>query len=72
MTSPATSFDSKTSSLAAALRTGKKVPPDVTELLADDHRTVIGWFLWYEETTDLAVKRRGLGQVERGIGHCGV
>ena len=27
--------------LAPALRTGKKVPPDVTGLLAEDHRTVL-------------------------------
>jgi ferritin-like metal-binding protein YciE len=44
--------------LAAALQTGKKVPPDVTELLADDHRTVLGWFRWYDATTDLAVRER--------------
>jgi ferritin-like metal-binding protein YciE len=44
--------------LAAALQTGKKVAPDVTELLADDHRTVLGWFRWYEATTDLAIRER--------------
>ena len=44
--------------LAAALQTGKKVPPDVTELLADDHRTVLGWFRWYESTPDPAVRGR--------------
>jgi ferritin-like metal-binding protein YciE len=44
--------------LAAALHTGKKVPPDITGLLADDHRTVFGWFAWYESTTDLAVRER--------------
>ena len=44
--------------LAAALQTGKKVPPDVTELLAEDHRTVIGWFRWYEATPDRAVRSR--------------
>ncbi len=38
--------------LAAALQTGKKVAPDITGLLADDHRTVLGWFAWYESTTD--------------------
>jgi ferritin-like metal-binding protein YciE len=44
--------------LAGALAAGKKVPPDVTELLADDHRTVHGWFRWYEQTSDSAVRRR--------------
>jgi ferritin-like metal-binding protein YciE len=44
--------------LAAALQTGKKVPPDVTELLAEDHRTVLGWFRWYESTSDPAVRGR--------------
>src|SRR5687768_5520875 len=44
--------------LAASLQTGKKVPPDVTGLLADDHRTVLGWFRWYEATTDRALRRR--------------
>jgi iron-sulfur cluster repair protein YtfE (RIC family) len=58
MTSPMASFDSKTSKLAAALQAGKKVPPDVTQLLADDHRTVLGWFGWYQGTTDLAVRRQ--------------
>jgi ferritin-like metal-binding protein YciE len=44
--------------LVAALQSGKKVPPDVTGLLADDHRTVLGWFRWYEQTTDAAVRAR--------------
>jgi ferritin-like metal-binding protein YciE len=44
--------------LGAALQTGKKVPPDVTGLLADDHRTVLGWFRWYDATTDVAVRER--------------
>ncbi|HUQ50736.1 MAG TPA: DUF892 family protein, partial [Gammaproteobacteria bacterium] len=44
--------------LAAALQTGKKVPPDVTGLLAEDHRVVLGWFRWYEATTELPVRRR--------------
>jgi len=34
-------------SLGAALMTGKKVPPDVTGLLMEDHRTVMGWFDWF-------------------------
>jgi ferritin-like metal-binding protein YciE len=49
--------------LAPALRTGKKVPPDVTGLLADDHRTVLGWFRWYEATTDLAVRARLIARI---------
>jgi ferritin-like metal-binding protein YciE/hemerythrin superfamily protein len=36
-------------SLGAALLAGKKVAPDASRLLADDHATVLGWFLWYEE-----------------------
>src|SRR5688572_20905986 len=44
--------------LAAALQAGKKVPPDVTGLLADDHRTVMGWFRWYEAATEVAVRER--------------
>ncbi|MBN1238158.1 MAG: DUF892 family protein [Gammaproteobacteria bacterium] len=36
-------------SLGAALLTGKKVPPDASELLAEDHRVVLGWFAWYEQ-----------------------
>jgi ferritin-like metal-binding protein YciE/hemerythrin superfamily protein len=35
-------------SLGASLGAGKKVGPDVTRFLADDHRTVLGWFEWYE------------------------
>jgi ferritin-like metal-binding protein YciE len=44
--------------LASALWAGKKVPPDVTGLLAEDHRTVLGWFRWYDATTDVAVRGR--------------
>lgn len=44
--------------LAAALQTGKKVPPDVTGLLADDHRTVLGWFRWYEGTADRGMRKQ--------------
>ena len=44
--------------LAPSLQAGKKVPPDVTGLLADDHRMVLGWFEWYEATTDAAVRKR--------------
>jgi ferritin-like metal-binding protein YciE/hemerythrin-like domain-containing protein len=35
--------------LGAALLAGKKVPPDVTDLLAEDHRVVLGWFDWHAE-----------------------
>ena len=44
--------------LAAALEAGKKVAPDVTGLLADDHRTVLGWFRWFNATTDVGVRGR--------------
>jgi hypothetical protein len=44
--------------LAAALVAGKKVPPDVTGLLAEDHRTVLGWFRWYAQCTDATIRRR--------------
>jgi ferritin-like metal-binding protein YciE len=49
--------------LAASLKAGKKVPPDVTGLLADDHRTVLGWFQWYEGTSDRAVRERLLPRI---------
>jgi ferritin-like metal-binding protein YciE len=41
-------------SLGAALLAGKKVPPDVTGLLAEDHRVVLGWFDWYAACEDPA------------------
>jgi ferritin-like metal-binding protein YciE len=41
-------------SLGANLLAGKKVAPDITELLAEDHRTVMGWFAWYEQEADPA------------------
>jgi ferritin-like metal-binding protein YciE/hemerythrin superfamily protein len=44
-------------SLGAALAAGKKVGPDVTKFLADDHRTVLGWFDWYEHAQDQGVRR---------------
>lgn len=34
-------------SLGAALLSGKKVGPDVLELLMEDHRVVLGWFDWF-------------------------
>jgi hypothetical protein len=50
--------------LVDALRTGKKVPPDVTELLAEDHRTVLGWFRWYDEAAaDPAVRLRLVARI---------
>lgn len=44
-------------SLGASLAAGKKVGPDVTKFLADDHRTVLGWFDWYELAKDQGVRR---------------
>ena len=49
--------------LAASLKAGKKVAPDITGLLADDHRTVLGWFEWYEATPDRAVRERLLPRI---------
>lgn len=43
-------------SLGAALLAGKKVAPDVTGLLMEDHRTVLGWFAWYDQVADRATK----------------
>jgi len=43
-------------SLGAALLSGKKVAPDVTALLMEDHRTVMGWFDCYENAADSAVR----------------
>jgi len=45
-------------SLGAALAAGKKVPPDVTDLLAEDHETVLGWFDWYEAADNRTLKKR--------------
>src|SRR4051795_11924733 len=42
--------------LGAALVAGKKVPPDATQLLMMDHRTVLGWFRWYEQAEDPTVR----------------
>src|SRR5690554_2418558 len=44
-------------SLGAALLAGKKVGPDVTNLLMEDHRVVLGWFDWYEQAQDPERKR---------------
>lgn len=43
-------------SLGAALLAGKKVGPDVANLLMEDHRVVLGWFAWYEQAQDAAAK----------------
>lgn len=43
-------------SLGASLLAGKKVGPDVTNLLMEDHRIVLGWFEWYEQATDTQTK----------------
>lgn len=43
-------------SLGAALISGKKVPPDVLNLLAEDHRVVAGWFDWYERASEPGIK----------------
>jgi ferritin-like metal-binding protein YciE len=47
-------------SLGASLLAGKKVGPDITQMLAEDHRTVMGWFDWYEAEGDPA--RRAMVQ----------
>jgi ferritin-like metal-binding protein YciE len=44
-------------SLGAALLAGKKVAPDVINLLMEDHRVVLGWFNWYESASDPVTKR---------------
>jgi ferritin-like metal-binding protein YciE len=44
-------------SLGAVLAAGKKVGPDVTKFLADDHRTVLGWLDWYEQAQGQGVRR---------------
>src|SRR5690606_25016034 len=45
-------------SLGAALIAGKKVAPDATELLAEDHRVVLGWFDWYQAAREPALRER--------------
>lgn len=42
--------------LSSSLDAGKKVAPDVTRLLAEDHRVVLGWFRWYEQSDDDAIR----------------
>lgn len=43
-------------SLGAALIAGKKVAPDTTSLLAEDHRTALGWFRWHAHAADAETK----------------
>jgi len=43
-------------SLGAALRAGKKVAPDATELLMQDHMEAFGYFDWAEQATDTALR----------------
>jgi hypothetical protein len=43
-------------SLGDALLAGKKVAPDVTALLIEDHRTVMGWFDGYASEDRLPAK----------------
>src|SRR5947209_4227809 len=43
-------------SLGANLLAGKKVPPDITALLTQDHRIVTGWFEWLEMEQRPAIK----------------
>lgn len=44
--------------LAAVLAAGKKVRPDVISLLKDDHRTVLGWFDWYKQEQEPALRKQ--------------
>src|SRR5690606_28220403 len=37
---------------------GKKTPPDVLNLLMEDHRVVLGWFSWYEQASDPGVRAK--------------
>lgn len=43
-------------SLEAALIAGKKVPPDATLLLNQDHREAMAYFDWYENAKDDATR----------------
>lgn len=45
-------------SFGAALIADKKVRPDATRLLAQDHREALSYFSWYETATDAATKIR--------------
>ena len=50
-------------SLHAALLAGKKVGPDATRLLAEDHRVVLGWFDWYAQAAGETVRDRIVGKI---------
>jgi hemerythrin-like domain-containing protein len=54
-------------SFGAALMAGKKVPPDVTALLMEDHRTVIGWFEWYRTETVQTQKTAVLASILQAL-----
>jgi hypothetical protein len=42
--------------LASALRAGKKIGPDATELLKQDHREALGLFAAYDRTRDASAR----------------
>jgi hemerythrin superfamily protein len=54
-------------SLGAALASGKKTPPDVLNLLMDDHRTVLGWFAWYEQADDPTVREKVTDKIFKAL-----
>jgi len=54
-------------SLGAALASGKKTPPDVLNLLMDDHRTVLGWFAWYEQADDRTVRQKVTDKIFKAL-----
>ena len=54
-------------SLGAALASGKKTPPDVLNLLIDDHRVVLGWFAWYEQVPDPKVRQRVADRIFKAL-----
>lgn len=45
-------------SLGGCLAAGKKVRPDVTEFLPEDHRTVLAWVDWHAAAQDASIKRQ--------------
>jgi hemerythrin superfamily protein len=54
-------------SLGGALMAGKKVAPDVTALLMEDHRTVLGWFDWYASEDSRVQKARILASILKAL-----
>lgn len=54
-------------SLGANLVVGKKVAPDILNLLADDHRTVLGWFDWYGAERDTSRRAWILEMILRAL-----